>query len=344
MVLATAEITNTHAQAMGPLGQLLHQCPEAVLNELGSALQARLNQVSEDVTGNSQEIQTLFNQLANLPLLTPQQLQQVIAEIDSRVSNLNIDSMLQVFMPDGTEVDATDAVQKLLKVATETVIAVGEAQLDGNGHVSQAVVELANGQTRQVTFTRTENETGTEATYLGQLSNGQGGLAQAYQFVLKVHRLNIAGLNLSSTWDCDLLSMRTYTTGYAYQIAIVSENGPRLLAGDWVADGDAPPATFLSGSAIQAAGDYRFYLRYTQTVADQVVRLVVDDAVLSSYAAAEVGPNEWEIDVHLTDGVSVTFQVGNAATTQISQIEVAPISPASASSDNSGEDVPDTLS
>ena len=315
MVLATAEIPSTNSQAMGTLAVLLQQAPSATLQEFANLINTRLGQLESDTENNSEAIGEVIDLLSHLPNLSPAQLQQVIAEINNRLPD--IPELIRIYHPDGTELTTTGAIESLILAATKAVVAVIEVQKNAAGQVTQATVEMADGSMRQVNFVRTVADG--VSTYVGNLSDGAGGIAPGWEFKYGIQQITFAGQALSA-WDGDLLAARTYVTGFAWELQTRATTAAAILAGDYPST--YPFSSDLVGSPFPlqlAPGAYVINIPYTQSIPDQVVRLLVNGQVLATHASAAVGSGIWSVGIEVLQAATeVTMEVADATTTTVS--------------------------
>ncbi|NEQ50326.1 MAG: hypothetical protein F6K11_09370 [Leptolyngbya sp. SIO3F4] len=200
------------------LSQVLPMAPDAAIQELAVALNSRIDQQAQDISTNQADIQALQAQVAELPNLQEAERQEVLALIQENLPNLDLRFNINY---SGQLIDGQAFLQLLVNQQAAKPIAVDEVQRT-DGYVTSAKILMSDSSEQTITFERTTSEDGTVATYLGKISDGAGGVIDGYEMKFNMSKLSVAGLNLSKTWDQDLISHRLFVTGLSIEFDTIS--------------------------------------------------------------------------------------------------------------------------
>lgn len=213
-------LNQANVSALALLTQVLPQTSEAATQEVAIALKNLIDQQAQDIESNANDIELLQQQVQDLPNLQPQERQEVI-------------QLIQQYLPDfapryvvnyrGEQVDAIAFANALAEQAQKKPYAVSEVQRS-NGRVTSAKLLFDDATEQTVTFARTVSEDGTEATYMGSVPNGVGGLMEGYEAKFRICSLQVPGLSLNSTWDGDLVSHRLVIDSFKISFPSLAES------------------------------------------------------------------------------------------------------------------------
>lgn len=323
------EVANTNSQALSGLALLLPQAPEAVQQQFISLVAARLQQHSEDIEGTVDEIARVEALIPTIDEhLTAQQVQQVLDAIPE------IPQRIRVIHPDGTELDPNSFLDVQAALSAQTVVAILEAQRTTEGYVSQATLQLADGTSKTITFNR--DSVDGVATYVGQMADGAGGLANAFEFKLSIAHLSNEFLGLDMSYDsADVREMRTFITGFSYEIRALNSgggsgpttpsDGPRLIpeeeSGNYTQTSGASRIT--NGEEVSDSGYYAVSVVYGQTAPDQVVNLLVNGEQFLTVSEPGVGTKGKSILFYLPAGTTLFWEPATPSTTSIQQVSLS---------------------
>lgn len=306
------QVANTNAQAMAGLAALLPQAPEAVQQEFINLVAARMQQHAEDIASNASEIiriETLIPTISEN--LTPEQVQQVLNAIPE------IPQRIRIFHPNGTELDPNSTLDTLVKLSAQTVTAILEAQRTSEGYVSQATLQLSDGSTKTITFHRVA--AADIATYTGQMADGEGGLANAFEFKLSIAHVQNSFLGIDMSYDSsDIREMRTFVTGFAYQFNALAANlAVQLLPPDDAYTAIGPQYQRQNGFVFDTTGLYRIRAVWTQSVGNQAVEIRADGDLISTLVMPDVGTQDESIYLDIPAGVSLAITTSSPQIAQI---------------------------
>lgn len=197
-------VKQSAVDSMSLLGPLLPSMSSDAINEMAVALSNLITSNSQAIAANNADIYALQQQVTNLPNLQDAERQEVLSLIAAELDSLNIDSSF-IIQYGGEAVDAQLFLQMLANQQAAKPTGVEEVTRT-DGYVTSAKLTFSDGTEQTVAFTRTV--AADVATYLGKIPDGAGGLMDGYEFKLGVQRLDVPGLNLTKSWDGDLISQK----------------------------------------------------------------------------------------------------------------------------------------
>ncbi|MGD1858164.1 MAG: hypothetical protein ACFB2W_28340 [Leptolyngbyaceae cyanobacterium] len=206
--------------SLGLLSQVLPMAPDEAIQEVAVALNSRIDQNAQNISANADDIQILKAQVAELPNLQEAERQAVLAMIQENLPNLDLSFNLNYR---GEQIDGQVFLQMLANQEAVKPVAVDEVQRT-NGYVTSAKVLMSDTTEQTVTFERTTSDDGTMATYTGRIADGSGGVIDGYQMTFNISKLAVAGLNLTKTWDQDLIGHRLFASGLSIQFEAVQQS------------------------------------------------------------------------------------------------------------------------
>ncbi|MEM7063804.1 MAG: hypothetical protein AAF572_11650 [Cyanobacteria bacterium P01_B01_bin.77] len=194
--------------SMSLLGPLLPSMSSDAINEMAVALSNLITSNSQAIASNNGDIYALQQQVARLPNLQDTERQEVLDLISAELDSLNIDTGFVINYGDDI-IDAQVFLQMLANQQAAKPTGVEEVTRT-DGYVTSAKLTFSDGTEQTVSFTRTV--AADVATYLGQISDGAGSLMDGYEFKLGIQKLDVPGLNLTKSWDGDLISQKMFVS------------------------------------------------------------------------------------------------------------------------------------
>ena len=193
--------------------------PDEAIQEVAVALNSRIDQNAQNVSANAEDIALLQAQVAELPNLQEAERQAVLAMIQENLPNLDLSFNISYL---GEQIDGQVFLQMLANQQAAKPVAVDEVQRT-NGYVTSAKVMMSDATEQTVTFERTTSADGAVATYTGRIADGGGSVVDGYQMKFNVSKLTVAGLNLTKTWDQDLIGHRLFVTGLSIEFEAIQK-------------------------------------------------------------------------------------------------------------------------
>lgn len=225
----SSAVKQSAISTLGLLSQVLPMAPDEAIQEVAVALNSRINQHAQDIQSNSADIAALQAQVADLPNLQEAERQEVLTMIQNNLPNLDLSFNINYR---GEQIDGQVFLQMLADQEATKPIAVDEVQRT-NGYVTSAKVLFDDSTEQTVTFVRATSEAGNKATYTGQISDGDGGVVDGYEMTFNISKLEVAGLNLTKTWDQDLVGHRLFVSALSIEFEALepeaSSEGPDTL-------------------------------------------------------------------------------------------------------------------
>ena len=218
----SSAVKQSAVTTLGLLSQVLPMAPDEAIQEVAVALNSRINQHAQDIQSNSADIAALQAQVADLPNLQVAERQEVLTMIQNNLPNLDLSFNINYR---GEPIDGQVFLQMLADQEATKPIAVDEVQRT-NGYVTSAKVLFDDSTEQTVTFVRTTSEAGNQATYTGQISDGNGGAVDGYEMTFNVSKLEVAGLNLTKTWDQDLIGHRLFVSALSIEFEALEPEAP----------------------------------------------------------------------------------------------------------------------
>ena len=202
------------------LSQVLPMAPDEAIQEVAVALDSRIDQNAQNISANADDIAMLQAQVAELPNLQEAERQTVLPMIQENLPNLDLSFNINYL---GEQIDGQVFLQMLADQEAVKPIAVDEVQRT-NGYVTSAKVMMSDATEQTITFERTTSEDGAVATYTGRIADGSGGVVDGYQMTFNVSKLTVAGLNLTKTWDQDLIGHRLFVSGLSIEFEAIQQS------------------------------------------------------------------------------------------------------------------------
>ncbi|MEM9486279.1 MAG: hypothetical protein AAGA83_21585 [Cyanobacteria bacterium P01_F01_bin.116] len=223
-------VKQSAVDSLGLIGPILPMAPTTAINELATQIKNVLDQHAQDIGGNDQDIALLQQQVSALLNLQEAERQKVLNIVNQELQNLNIETEFVVSYR-GEIIEVQTFLQMLADQQTKKPVEVSEVTKT-DGRVTSAKIVFDDNSTEQtISFARSEADS--VATYIGQISDGAGGLIDGYEFKLEIQSCDVAGLNLSSYWDGDLLSQKLFVSNLSIRFTAVS---PQQQGGDEAPD------------------------------------------------------------------------------------------------------------
>lgn len=217
----SSTVKQTAVSSLSLLSQVLPMAPDAAIQEVAVALNSRIDQNAQNISTNADDIAILRAQVAELPNLQEAERQEVLTMIQENLPNLDLSFNINYL---GEQVDGQVFLQMLADQEAKKPIAVDEVQRT-DGYVTSAKVLMSDSSEQTISFERTTSEDGSVATYMGRIADGNGGIVDGYQMKFNVSKLTVAGLNLTKTWDQDLIGHRLFVTGLSIEFESVQSEG-----------------------------------------------------------------------------------------------------------------------
>ena len=202
------------------LSQVLPMAPDEAIQEVAVALNSRIDQNAQNISANADDIAMLQAQVAELPNLQEAERQTVLTMIQENLPNLDLSFNINYL---GEQIDGQVFLQMLADQEAVKPIAVDEVQRT-NGYVTSAKVMMSDATEQTITFERTTSANGAVATYIGRIADGSGGVVDGYQMTFNVSKLTVAGLNLTKTWDQDLIGHRLFVSGLSIEFEVIQQS------------------------------------------------------------------------------------------------------------------------
>lgn len=213
----SSTVRQAAVSSLSLLSQVLPMAPDAAIQEVAVALNSRIDQQAQDISNNTDEIELLKLQVAELPNLQEAERQEVLSMIQDNLPNLDLSFNINYR---GDQIDGQVFLQMLADQQASKPIAVDEVQRT-DGYVTSAKVLFSDASEQTVTFVRTTSTDGAVATYTGQIADGSGGVVDGYQMKFNVSKLSVSGLTLNKTWDQDLIGHRLFASGLSIEFEAV---------------------------------------------------------------------------------------------------------------------------
>ncbi|MEO1180645.1 MAG: hypothetical protein AAFX51_07275 [Cyanobacteria bacterium J06636_28] len=225
----SSTVQQAAVSSLSLLSQVLPMAPDAAIQEVAVALNSRIDQQAQDISANTDEIELLKLQVAELPNLQEAERQEVLSMIQDNLPNLDLSFNINYR---GDQVDGQVFLQMLADQQASKPIAVDEVQRT-DGYVTSAKVLFSDASEQTVTFVRTTSTDGAVATYTGQIADGSGSVVDGYQMKFNVSKLSVSGLTLNKTWDQDLIGHRLFASGLSIEFEAIEPaevgDGPDTL-------------------------------------------------------------------------------------------------------------------